>query len=291
MADCNLLILELKNHEKLENIDSLIAKLCRKGLLHEDVSGSTVSERIEKLAADLNRAASDGYSESFLSDLLEVLETIPAFDDITVKFRTNNTELKKPQQETDLGINGITASDRRLDVLTVGSLSKQEKSPELFSKVEEERYELYEGRAGTSGSYPQEESQKTVDSLKSRIDALTKEIDNLHLQKYLEVEHLKYKLIPTERRAEHAERRAERAERKLKKQEREHQIERLALRNECQELRKRVNELLVEIDEAQQSLLLKEDILTEARQKVANLQVRLNELELEKEESGLPGRF
>ena len=255
MADCNL-ILELKDHEKLEeNIDSLISKLRQKGLLHEEVSGSTVSERIEKLAADLNRAASDGYSESFLSDLSEVLETIPTFHDITVKFRTNNTELKKPQQETDLGINGVTASDRHLDVLTVGSLPKQEKTPELFSKVEEERYEPYEGRAGTSGSYPQEESQETVDSLNSKIDALTKEIDKLRLQRDHEVvEHLK-KLTATEQRAERAERRAERTERQLQHQEREHRIERSALNNQIRELRKRINKLQFELDEAQQSLL------------------------------------
>ena len=156
MADCNLLILELKNHEKLEeNVDSLISKLHQKGLLHEDVSGSTVNERAEKLVADLNRATSDCFSESFLTDLLDVLENIPAFSNITVKFRTN-TEPKKPQQET--GHDSVTPY-RRLNTqsqLMVQSLVdpvEQEKSPELFSKVEESRHKLYEASDKIGGSY------------------------------------------------------------------------------------------------------------------------------------------
>ena len=194
--------------------------------------------------------------------------------------RTDNTELKKPQQETDPGINGITASDRRLDALTVGSLvsqSKQEKSPEPFSKVEEERYEPYEVRAGASGSYPQKESQVVVlGRLNSKIVALEEELKKLHLQKDHEVKHLKGKLAATERQAE-------RAEQQLNQKKREHQIERSASNNQIKELRCWVNELQTELSEAQENLQLEEQVLKKTQQKVTDLQIRVNELELEKE--------
>lgn len=193
---------------------------------------------------------------------------------------TDNTELTTPQQETDPDINGIAASGRRLDVLTVGTLvsqSKQEKSPEPFSKLEEERHEPYEVRAGASGSYPQKESQIVVDSLNSEIDALNKELDKLHLQK--EVKHLKGKLAATERRAEQAEQRADHAEQQLEQQEREYQIERSASKNEIQDLRERVNKLQIELDDAQEKLQFEERIKKETQEKIVDLQIRVNELE------------
>ena len=200
--------------------------------------------------------------------------------------RTDNTELKKPQQETDPGINGISASDRRLDALAVGTLvsqSRQKKSPERFSRLEEERYEPYEVGGGTSGSYSQKESQVVVGSLNSKIDALNKELDRLHLQ---EVKHLKGKLAATERQAKHAERRAEqaeqradRAERQLEQQEREYQIERSASKNEIQDLRERVNKLQFELDDAQEKLQFEEYIKKETQEKIVDLQIRVNELE------------
>ena len=223
--------------------------------------------------------------------------------------RTDNTELTTPQQETDPDINGISASDRRLGALAVGTLvsqSRQKKRPEPFSKLEEERYEPYEVRAGASGSYPQKESQIVVGSLNSKIDALNKELDELHLQN--EVKHLKGELAATERqakhaerradhaeqradraeqradraeqRADHAEQRADHAERQLKQQEKNYQIERSASTNK---LRERVNELQSELDDAQE---LEKCIKEETQEKIAALQIRVNELEPEKE-----GRF
>ena len=287
MADCNLLILELKNHEKLEeNVDPLISKLHQKGLLHEDVSGSTAHERAEKLVADLNRATSDGCSESLLGDFLEVLEAFSAFNNITEKFRTN-TELKKPQQETshDSGI-----PYRRLNTqthLTVQSLvdpvlkSKQEKSPELFSNVEESRHKLYEASAEISGS-PQKESHKTTETANSTISALKKELDRLRLRRNKEVDYLKYKLIETEQRAEHAEQ-------QIAQQEREHQIERSASYNQIERLREKINQLDRKIKQlefkAEKDSQLTGELLKairEAQEKVCVLQTRVNELELEK---------
>ena len=210
--------------------------------------------------------------------------------------RTDNTELQKPQQATDPGIN---ASDRRLDALAVGTLvsqSRQKKSPEPFSTVEEEKYEPYEDGGGTSEIYPQKESQVAVDSLNSKIDALNKELDKLRLQ----VKHLKDKLAANERRAEHAELQAYRAEQRahraeqrahhaelqLRQQERNYQIERSASMNEIQELRGRVNKLQIELNEAQEKFQLEKCIKEETQEKIAALQIRVNELELEKE-----GRF
>ena len=201
--------------------------------------------------------------------------------------RTDNTELKKPQQETDPGINGISTSDRRWDTLAVGTLvsqSRQKKSPERFSKLEEERYEPSEVTAGASGNYPQEESQVVVGSLNSKIDALNKELDRLHLQK--EVKHLKGKLAATERQAKHAERRAEqaeqradRAERQLEQQKREYQIERSASKNEIQDLREKVNKLQIELDDAQEKLQFEEYVKKETQEKIVDLLIRVNELE------------
>ena len=209
--------------------------------------------------------------------------------------RTDNTELQKPQQATDPGIN---ASDRRLDALAVGTLvsqSRQKKSPEPFSKVEEERYEPYEVGGGTSEIYPQKESQVAVDSLNSKIDALNKELDKLRLQ----VKHLKGKLAANERaehaelqaycaeqRAHRAEQQAHHAELQLRQQERNYQIERSASMNEIQELRGRVNKLQIELIEAQEKFQLEKCIKEETQEKIAALQIRVNELELEKE-----GRF
>ena len=289
MADCNLLILELKNHEKLEeNVDPLISKLHQKGLLHEDVSGSTAHERAEKLVADLNWSTSDGYSESFLSDFLKVLETFSAFNNITEKFRTN-TELKKPQQETshDSGI-----PYRRLNTqtyLTVQSLvdpvlkSKQEKSPELFSKVEESRHKLYEASAEISGS-PQKESHKTTEAANSTISTLKKELDKLRLRRNKEVDYLKYKLAETEQRAEHAEQ-------QIAQQKRDHQIERSGSYNQIQKLHEKINKLYRKIEQlefnAQQNSQLKEELIKairEAQEKVCVFQARVNKVELEKRE-------
>ena len=214
--------------------------------------------------------------------------------------RTDNTELQKPQQATDPGIN---ASDRRLDALTVGTLvsqSRQKKSPEPFSTVEEEKYEPYEVGGGTSEIYPQKESQVAVDSLNSKIDALNKELDKLRLQKDCEVKHLKDELAANERRAEHAklqayraeqrahcaEQRAHHAELQLRQQKRNYQIERSASMNEIQELRGKVNKLQIELNEAQENFQLEKCIKEETQEKIAALQIRVNELELEKE-----GRF
>ena len=262
MADCNRLILELKNHEKLEeNIDPLISKLRQKGLLHEDVSGSTVHEKAEKLLADLNQATSDGYSESFLGDLLDVLKTFSAFDDIVVKFRTN-AELKKPQQVTqsDIGI-----PFRHLDTLTVGPTvdlvlkSEQEKSPELFSKEEEEQHDLYQASAGTIA---QEESHKIVDSFDKRIQELTEECEKLRLQK------------------KSAEDRARYAESKVREDREKKSTSDYLIRN----LWKNLNRLKSELEEAQKNSQLKDEVtekLKKAEEKVATLQIRVNELEEE----------
>ena len=266
MADCNHLILELKNHEKLEeNTDPLISKLRQKGLLHEDVSGSTVHDRAEQLLADLNQATSDGYSESFLGDLLDVLKTFSGFDDIVVKFRTN-AELKKPQQVTqsDIGI-----PFRHLDTLTVGPTvdlvlkSEQEKSPELFSKMEEERHDLYQASAGTSA---QEESHKIVDSFDKRIQELTEECEMLRLQK------------------ESAEERARYAERKVRRDREKKSTSDHLIRN----LWTNLNKLKSELEEARTNSQLKDEglekvteKLKKAEEKVATLQIRVNELEAE----------
>ena len=262
MADCNHLILELKNHEKLEeNTDPLISKLRQKGLLHEDVSGSTVHDRAEKLLADLNQVTSDGYSESFLGDLLDVLKTFSAFDDIVVKFRTN-AELKKPQQVTqsDIGI-----PFRHLDTLTVGPTvdlvlkSEQEKSPELFSKEEEEQHDLYQASAGTIA---QEESHKIVDSFDKRIQELTEECEKLRLQK------------------KSAEDRARYAESKVREDREKKSTSDYLIRN----LWKNLNRLKSELEEAQKNSQLKDEVtekLKKAEEKVATLQIRVNELEEE----------
>ena len=262
MADCNHLILELKNHEKLEeNTDPLISKLRQKGLLHEDVSGSTVHDRAENLLADLNQATSDGYSESFLGDFLDVLKTFSAFDDIVVKFRTDR-ELKKPQQVTqsDIGI-----PFRHLDTLTVGPTvdlvlkSEQEKSPELFSKEEEEQHDLYQASAGTIA---QEESHKIVDSFDKRIQELTEECEKLRLQK------------------KSAEDRARYAESKVREDREKKSTSDYLIRN----LWKNLNRLKSELEEAQKNSQLKDEVtekLKKAEEKVATLQIRVNELEEE----------
>ena len=265
MADCNHLILELKNHEKLEeNTDPLISKLRQKGLLHEDVSGSTVHDRAEKLLADLNQATSDGYSESFVGDLLDVLETFSAFDDIVIKFRIN-AELKKPQV-TDPDIGMIF---RHLETLTVRSTvdpvlkSEQEKSPEVFSKVEEERHDLYQASAGTSA---QEESHKIVDSFDKRIQELMEECEMLRLRK------------------ESAEERARYAERKVRRDREKKSTSDHLIRN----LWTNLNKLKSELEEARTNSKLKDEglekvteKLKKAEEKVATLQIRVNELEAE----------
>ena len=258
-ADCNLrpLISELKYHEKFEEkTDSLILELRQKGLLHENMEGSTINERAETLAAYLNRECTD---ESFHNSLLEVLETFPAFKDMAVKYRTT----------TDNGTLRHMIEESLGDPVLK---SKEERMPELFNQVGEKMEGFYEASAGTSGSCSQEESQETIDSLNTKIDALTKELDELHLQKNHEVQ------------------RAEHAERLLKQQEREYQIEKSASQNHIGDLRKRINELEFELDEAQEKLQLKEDILKEAREKVAHLQMRVNELELQKEKNSSQGR-
>ena len=271
-ADCNLrpLISELKYHEKFEEkTDSLILDLRQKRLLHKNMEGSTISERAEMLAAYLNRECTD---ESFHNSLLEVLETFPAFKDMAVKYKTTtDNETHRHMIEKPLG-----------DPV---SKSKQERMPGRFNQVGEKMEEFFEASVGTSGSCSQEESQETIDSLNTKIDALTKELDELHLQKNHEVQ----RADGAERRAEQAEQRADHAERLLKQQEREYQIERSASYNHIGDLRKRINELKSELDEAQEKLQLKEDILKEVREKVAYLQMRVNELELEKEKNSLQG--
>ena len=284
-ADCNLLISELKDHENYkENTDSLILELRRKGLLHDDVSGGTVSERAETLAAYLNRVASNDCSESFHNSLLEVLETFPAFKDMAVKYRTS-TELTKPQPATNTGGSVI----RYMATLKIESnidsslISKHEKNLERFILVGGKKHECNE--AGTNGNFPQEESQIIMGGLNSRINALTRKLDNIRLQKDSEVKCLKCKLNATEQRI-----RAEHAEQLIAQQKRRHQIEISALRNEVQQLSEKIKELESELDDAQQNLQLEEEIVEKTREKVATLHRRVRELELEKEANSSQGR-
>ena len=104
------LMYKLKDHVKLgDNIDLLISKLRQKQLLHSDVPGNTVSERVEMLVAALN-ATLDGRSDSFVDNFLEVLQSIPAFEDLAVQYTTS----KQPEQESDSG-NGKGGSDHSFD--------------------------------------------------------------------------------------------------------------------------------------------------------------------------------
>ena len=276
MAEFNHLILELKNHEKLqENTDLLISQLRQKGLLHEDVSGSTVHDRAEKLIADLNQATSDGCSESFLGDLLDVLENIPAFNNITGKFRTN-TEPTKPQQEIGQG-NGInydysiTESKRRVKSLVDSFLiSKQEKSPEPFSMSEESMLKRHEASDEITGSISQKESHKTSDT------AISSQ-NGAYIIRSLRIFNIGYKLEGTEL--------AEDAEQQIEKLETEQQTEELGLHNQIQKLREKISELDRKIKGFEFIPDLGVEIietLTEAKEKVCVFLAMVNQLELEK---------
>ena len=273
MAEFNHLILELKNHEKLEeNIDLLISQLRQKGLLDEDVSGSTVHDRAEKLLADLNQATSDGCSESFFGDLLDVLENIPAFNNITMKFRTN-TEPTKPQQEIGQhnGINydcSITEFKQRLTLVVDSVLiSKQEKSPEPFSMFEESMLKFHEASDEITGSISQKKSHKTSDTaISSQNEA--------YIIRSSRIFNTGYKLEGTER-----------AEQQIVKLETEQQTEELGLHNQIQKLREKISELDRKIKRFEFIPDLKVELieaLREAKEKVWVFLARVKELELEK---------
>lgn len=271
---------KLKGHEKIrDNVDLLILELRRKKLLHSDVPGSTASERVDMLFADLHTVF-NSHSDSFVANFLEVLQSIPAFEDLAVQYANNHefADSKNPEQETDSG-NGKSASDRYFDnvqILTGGPSLVPE--PKIKPALAEGRRDICE----TSGreSHPQEEHSQEIENLKLKITELSEKCDKLQRKKDEEVEYLQHKLKTTEIRAKQ----------QVEKQERDFQIERSASRNQIQELQMEIVQLREQLDEAQQKGMWHTEKLKEARDKVARLQIRVNELEQEKEESCSPGR-
>lgn len=281
---------KLKGHEKIrDNVDLLILELRRKKLLHSDVPGSTASERVDMLFADLHTVF-NSHSDSFVANFLEVLQSIPAFEDLAVQY-TNNHEFadsKNPEQETDSG-NGKSASDRYFDnVQILTGRPSLVPEPKIKPALAEGRRDICE----TSGreSHPQEEHSQEIENLKLKITELSEKCDKLQRKKDEEVEYLQHKLKTTEIRAEHAEQAKHEAEQQVETQERDFQIERSASRNQIQELQMEIVQLREQLDEAQQKQMWRTEELKEAQDKVARLQIRVNELEQEKEESCSPGR-
>ena len=281
---------KLQGHEKIrDNVDLLILELRRKKLLHSDVPGSTASEKVEMLFADL-QTVFNSHSDSFVVNFLEVLQSIPAFKDLAVQY-TNNHEFadsKNPEQETDSG-NGKSAADRYFDnVQILTGRPSVEPEPKIKPALAEGRCDVCE--TSDRESHPQEEHSKDIEILKLKITELSEKCDKLQRKKDEEVEYLNHKLKTTEIRAEHAERAKHEAEQQVEKQERDFQIERSALRNEIQELQMEIVQLRKHLDEAQHKQVWRTEELKEAQEKVVRLQIRVNELEQEKEGSCSPGR-
>lgn len=278
---------KLKGHEKIrDNVDLLILELRRKKLLHSDVPGSTASERVDILFADLHTVF-NSHSDSFVANFVEVLQSIPAFEDLAVQY-TNNHEFadsKNPEQETDSG-NGADRYIDNVEILT----GRPSVEPELKIKpaLAEGRRDVCE--ASGRESHPQEEHSKDIEILKLKITELSEKCDKLQRKRDEEVEYLNHKLKTTEIRAEHAERAKHEAEQLVEKQERDFQIERSASRNQIQELQMEIVQLREQLDEAEHKQVWRTEELKEAQEKVARLQIRVNELEQEKEESCSPGR-
>jgi len=126
--------------------------------------------------------------------------------------------------------------------------------------------------------------------MKLKITELSEKCDKLQRKKDEEVEYLNHKLKTTEIRAEHAEQAKHEAEQQVEKQERDFQIERSVSRNQIQELQMEIVQLTEQLDEAQHKQVWRTEELNEAQEKVARLQIRVNELEQEKEESCSLGR-
>ena len=225
-------------------------------------------------------------------------------------------EMPQQETETDPG-NRMTSSQRYMDTLVTGLAdkpSKQSKSPGLFSKVEEKRCEPFEGRAGTSGSSPQEESHKIVESFDWRIHALIEECEKLRLQKESAEEQVKYaeeRAKCAEERAEYAEDQAKYAEERAKYAEErakyaegrvgENQVTESKLGSRIRELWDQLKELKRELSLAQSNLKLKDKNLQDVKEKLKRAEEKVNELELEKgtlltkleikkEERSSPGR-
>ena len=185
-------------------------------------------------------------------------------------------EMPQQETETDPG-NRMTSSQRYMDTLVTGLAdkpSKQSKSPGLFSKVEEKRCEPFEGRAGTSGSSPQEESHKIVESFDWRIHELIEKCEKLHLQKESAEERAKC----AEERAEYAEDQAKYAQGRVG----ENQVTESKLGSRIRELWDQLKELKRELSLAQSNLKLKDKNLQDVKEKLKRAEEKVNELELEK---------
>jgi len=268
------LMYKLNEHEKIgNNIDLLISELRRKKLLHSDVGGSTVGERVEMLFADLNTMF-NSHPDSFFETFLEVLQSIPAFEDLAVQYTNNHesADSKSPEQETDLG----NAADRHLDIAQIPTV-RPSVVPE--PKIEPALVEGTHDVCKTSGSesYPQEEHSEEIEILQLKVTELSEKCDELQRKKDEEVEYLKFKLMKTEIRAEHAEQ-------QVVQQERGFQIDRSASQNQIQELQMEIVQLRKQLDEAQHKQVCRTEELKEAQEKVAHLQIRVNQLEQEKKE-------
>ena len=273
---------KLKDHEKLgDNIDLLISKLRQKELLRSDVPGNTVSERVEMLVAALNTTL-DGRSDSFVDNFLEVLQSIPAFEDLAVQYTS-----KQPEQESDSG-NGKSGSDRHFDNAPI--LAVVESNQKINPALAEGTHDVYEIR-GSSESRPQEEYCKEIESMRLRVSELTEKCDNLEKKRDEEVEYLKHKLTTTEIRAEHTEQAKEEAEQQSAQQRRDFQIERSASQNQIRELQVEIRQLKEQLDEAQCEQVWCSEKLQSAQKKIVLLQFRVYELEQEKEESSSPRRL
>ena len=274
LADCKLLISELKSHEKFEeSTDSLISELRRKGLFHEDVSGSSISERAEILATYLNRAASN--SCSFCNNLLEILEIFPAFNYMAVKYR-NNTEFKNPHTATDSG-DMVTGCH-----LMVGS-SVDNNKQDLFSPVV--------NRLGEAGG---------ISSLNLKSVALIKQCDDICLEKEellkyagqviedvnKKVAH--YRLLQLSEKLNKLRSQIDEAQWRLKGEELEEvKVKFKKAEDEVATLRMRVNQLELEKGSLQNRVneqeLEKEALQMKVDELEESLETKVNELESEKE--------
>lgn len=300
-AQWKRLMYKLIEHKRIgHNLDLLISKLRQKQLLRSDVQGSTVSERVENLVADLN-ATFNGRSDSFVADFLEVLRSIAAFEDLAEQCTTNNdfADSIKPEQATD-SVSGKSGSDCSSDCtydISMHALSRIkvrigsfiERCDNLQKKKDEVAYVAKQADSDKVDQANVLELETTEPAKSGEMQAAIAKITK-HIQNAAEfgeqagkdlknerVKLLKYDLNASELRAERAEQRAERAEHQLAQQEEDFEIKRLELRKEIQELQEEITQLKAQLD-AQKQLRCTEE-LQQVNENMDNLQIRVNQLE------------
>jgi len=306
-AHWKLLMYKLKEHEKIgDNLDLLISKLRQKQLLRSDVLGSTVSETVEKLVADLNASFRSFSHDSFVADFLEVLRSIPAFEDLAEQCTTNSEFAGsiKPEQATALasGKSGLKLRSSSADLTRE---QKAKLSSQYYIDVDvtnSKLRSLYEGFIGKltdkcDSLQKEAEIQKCAKEVQNiqlmnepvNLDLNTSELraeraerakhaEQLAEQRAKHAEQLaeqraKHAEQLAEQRAKHAEQLAEHAKQQLAQEKERFEIERLELKKEIHKRQEEIRQLNV------QKQLWSNEELQEVNKKMDNLQNRVDQLE------------